>query len=78
MYSIVDSPKFLICACGDAIKVDYIKKIYVWYEGFPPNRKFQVRADIDGGAKGDEPVIIDIFDTAEDAKIFIQNLVGVN
>ena len=76
MYSIVDSPKFLICACGDAIKVDYIKKIYVWYEGFPPNRKFQVRADIDGGAKGDEPVIIDIFDTAADAKKYILDLVN--
>ena len=78
MFSISESPRWLICACGDAIKFDYIKKIYVYYTGFGPSKKFFVKADIDGGAKGDEPVIVDIFDNADDAKDFIKKLVGVN
>ena len=78
MWTISEKPMWLMCACGDAIKVDYIKKIYVWYIGYPPNRKFEVRADIDGGAKADSSVIVDIFDDIDAAKIFIQNLVGAN
>ena len=67
---------WLICKCGDAIKIDYIKKIYVWYQGFGVSKDFQVRADIDGGAKGDEAVIIDIFKNKDDAVKFISNLVN--
>ncbi len=76
MYSITENPQFILCACGDAIKVDYIKKIYVWIQGFGPGRNYQVRADLDGGAKGDEPVIIDMFKNLDDAKNFIANLVN--
>lgn len=74
MYSITESPQFILCANGDAIKLDYIKKIYVWWQGFG-NRKYYVKADIDGGAKGDEPVILDIFDTIDAAKAYIKKLV---
>ena len=77
MYNIVESPQWLKCACGDAVKLDYVKKIYVWWEGFG-NRKYYVKADIDGGAKGDEPVIVDIFDTIDDAKKCIRTLIGEN
>lgn len=78
MWKFVENETWLRLACGDAVRFDYIKKIYTWVQGFGPGKKFQVRADIDGGAKGDEPVIVDIFDTKADAQKLIDKLIGVD
>lgn len=78
MFSISENPVWLMTASGDAVKLNYVKKIYVWYQGFGPGKKFQVRADVDGGAKGDEPVILAIFDNQEGAKEFIKKLIIEN
>ena len=76
MFTVSEEKKWLKLACGDAVKFNYIKKIYTWVQGFGPSRKFFVKADVDGGAKGDEPVIVDIFDNKDDAQNLIDKLIG--
>ena len=78
MWTIAEMPKFLKCASGDAVATKYIKRIYVWYQGFGLNKKYEVRVDVDGTGSGDRPVVVDIFDNVEDAKNFISELVELH
>ena len=61
--------EFLIVACGDAINLNFVKKFYIWYEGFGIHKDFQVRAEI-----GERSVIVDIFDNQDAAKECIKRI----
>ena len=60
---------FLIVACGDAINLNFVKKFYIWYQGFGAKKDFQVRAEMD-----EHSVIVDIFDNQDAAKECIKRI----
>ena len=64
------------CACGDAVRTDYIKRFFIETTGFGLSQKFIVNAVVDGGAKSDDWVIVDVFTDREEAKRFISVLIG--
>ncbi len=68
MWTLENRPMWLRTSSGDAVKVDYIKKIFIEVKGFGPGRKYFVNAVVDGGAKADDWVIIDVFNDLEEAK----------
>ena len=68
MLTVNEIPQWLWTARGDAVKVDYIKKIFVEVKGFGDSRKFFVNAVVDGGAKADDWVIVDVFSDLQEAK----------
>lgn len=78
MWTVSEKPMWLMTASGDALKFDYIKKIFIYYEGFGLGKQYQVRAVVDGGAKADDWVIVEIFDKLDDAKNCIRNLIGIS
>ena len=62
---------FLIVACGDAINLNFVKKFYLWYEGFGTHKDFQVRAEMD---ENRHSVIVEIFDNQDAAKECIKRI----
>ena len=64
------------CACGDAVNLNYVKKIFIEVKGFGAGQKFFVNAVVDGGAKSDDWCIVDVFDKRDDAKNLISQLIG--
>ena len=69
-------PQWLWTARGDAVKVDYIKKIFIEVKGFGDGRKYFVNAVVDGGAKADDWVIVDVFSDLQEAKNCIKQALG--
>ena len=63
--------EFLIVACGDAINLNFVKKFYIWYEGFGIHKDFQVRAEMD---ENRHSVLVAIFDNQDAAKECIKRI----
>lgn len=73
---IVQSPRWIVTASGDAVNLDFTKRIYIWVDGFGAGRKYIVKAVVDGGAAADDWVILDIFQNIDDAKNYVLHLIG--
>lgn len=66
---------FLIVACGDAVAWKYVKRFFIEKKiGIVP--KFYVRAAVDGGAKNDDWIIVDIFESFEEARNFLRKIIA--